>query len=311
MRRTVLFFLLAAAYALRGAPATSSVSLAGAIDFHCHSGPDTAPRSINSFEAVRQAKAAGMRGLVLKSHFLPTAHVAQLAMEEVPGIEVFGGIVLNRSVGGINAEAVRRMVQVVGKRGRVVWLPTFDAESHVKVFKETRPVVSVVRDGRPVPEMAEVFQIIAQNDLVLAMGHSSSEESLILLAAAKAAGVKRMVVTHVIAPKVSASLEQMKQMAALGAIMECIWYVHMDRPAPGVTGPVTTPPIPMSVVAKAIQTVGAQHFLISSDLGQANNPVHTEGLRSFSAGLRAEGLSEREIKTMLCDNPARLLGLAP
>ena len=93
-------FGLAVAGAIRGATPPAPVSLTGAIDFHCHSGPDTTPRSINSFEAVRQARAADLRGLVLKSHFMPTAPLAQLAMEEVPGIEVFGGVVLNRSMGG-------------------------------------------------------------------------------------------------------------------------------------------------------------------------------------------------------------------
>src|SRR3954468_8575632 len=77
--------------------------LAGAIDFHCHSAPDTVARSINSFEVVRQARAAGLRGVVIKNHFVSTAAIAQLAMQEVGGVEVFGGIVLNRSNGGLNA----------------------------------------------------------------------------------------------------------------------------------------------------------------------------------------------------------------
>src|SRR6266567_1875498 len=120
---------------------TDSISLTGAIDFHCHSAPDTVARSINSFEVVRQARAAGMRGVVLKNHFVSTAALAQLAMQEIGGIEVFGGIVLNRSAGGINAEAVRKMTQVEGRHGRIVWLPTFDAENQVRFSKEDRPFV--------------------------------------------------------------------------------------------------------------------------------------------------------------------------
>ena len=92
----------------------------GAIDFHCHSAPDTVARSINSFEVARQARAAGLRAVVLKNHFVSTAAVAQLAMQEIGGVEVFGGVVLNRANGGLNVEAVRKMTQVDGHRGKIV-----------------------------------------------------------------------------------------------------------------------------------------------------------------------------------------------
>src|SRR3954468_22506933 len=98
------------------ADSSNSVSLAGAIDFHCHSAPDTVARSVSSFDVVRNAKAAGMRAVVLKNHFVSTAALAQLATDEIGGIEVYGGVVLNRSAGGLNVEAVRKMSQVSGHR---------------------------------------------------------------------------------------------------------------------------------------------------------------------------------------------------
>ena len=171
-----------------GEPAARS--LAGVVDLHCHTGPDVVPRAATDFELVRRARAEGMRALVLKNHYTMTADRAQLAMLEVGGIEVFGGIVLNRSVGGINAEAVRRMTQMAGQRGKIVWLPTVDAESQVRFARESRPFIAVVDNGKPVPELAEVFQLIAQHDLVLATGHSGGEESIILIASARQAGVR-------------------------------------------------------------------------------------------------------------------------
>jgi hypothetical protein len=102
----------------------SEISLTGVIDTRVHSGPDSAGRSIDADDLARIARDKSMRGLVLKNHFESTAALAYMVRKEVPGIEVFGGIVLNRSVGGINLEAVKHMLLMKGGYGRVVWMPT-------------------------------------------------------------------------------------------------------------------------------------------------------------------------------------------
>jgi hypothetical protein len=84
-------------------------TLAGVIDIHMHSAPDSTPRSIYVIDLARLAKAQRMRGLVLKNHYEPTASLAYIVREEVPGIEIFGGIDLNLSVGGMNPTAVEHM----------------------------------------------------------------------------------------------------------------------------------------------------------------------------------------------------------
>lgn len=282
-------------------PADSN-SLAGVIDFHCHSGPDVTARSMNDLQLVRLAKQAGMRGLVLKNHYTMTADRAELAMQEAGGIEVFGGIVLNRSVGGINAEAVSRMVQFEGHRGKVVWLPTVDAENNFQHPPGPRPFVRVVKGGKPVAELAEIFKIVAQNDLVLETGHSSPEESLIIIHAAKQAGVKKIVVTH--AMLLGATIDQMKQMAAMGAVIECCWQPGGLSGEKGLNSAVS-----MTAFARAIRAVGAEHFIIDSDLGQKANPPHTDGMRAFIASLISNGLSADEINLIARQNPAKLLGL--
>jgi hypothetical protein len=300
---------LLAGLAACAVPQEDANPLAGVIDFHCHSGPDALPRSVTDLEIARIAKRADMRGLVLKNHFTMTADRAALAMKEVEGIEVFGGIVLNRAVGGINAEAVRKMTQFEGKRGKVVWLPTFDAENHVRHAKETRPFVAVVKDGRPVPELEEVLKIIAENDLVLATGHSSVEESLVVIEAAKKAGVKKLLVTHAMADPIDATEDQLRKLAATGAVIECVWATHIAGPnAPSASGR-TQKQVTVANYAKGIKAVGGEHFLISSDLGQYLNPIHPDGLKAFIIGLRDQGLSEREIDLVARKNPARLLGL--
>lgn len=279
----------------RPAAQEASVSLAGVIDFHAHAGPDSRPRSVSDGEAARAARAAGMRGLVFKNHFTMTADRAALAMEQVEGIEIFGGVVLNRAVGGLNVEAVRQMVAFSGGRGKVVWLPTFDAEHYVTREGSAGPFVSVVRDGRPAAALEAIFTLVAEHDLVLATGHSSPEEVLLLIPAAQRLGVRRILITHVFGQH--PTREQMRRMAAAGAVLEIDWYaVHRGRRT-------------VADYVSAIDDVGAEHFLISSDLGQEGSPLHADGLRTFIAALRDAGLADADIDVMARGNPARLLGL--
>ncbi|PYT30362.1 MAG: hypothetical protein DMG57_08810 [Acidobacteria bacterium] len=276
-----------------------SQDLKGVIDIHAHSDPDDRPRSIDSIDLAKLAREHGMRGLVLKNHYEPTESVAYLVRKVVPGIELFGGIALNRTVGGINPAAVERMTRVKGGWGRVVWMPTFDAENQVRFSKETRPFVSVSRNGKLLPEVHEVLQLIAQNKLVLATGHSSPAEDLLLIRDAKRAGVDHIVVTHAMLPPVGMDLDQMREAARLGAYLEFVYNA--------LIGPNKVFDAPE--YARAIRAVGPEYCILSSDLGQAGNPLHTDGLVAFFAALRSQGLSESEIDQMSKINPAKLLGL--
>src|SRR5438552_6034176 len=109
---------------------------AGVIDMHVHSHPDVFGRNLDDIDVAQLAKARGMRGVVLKNHVAETASRAALVMKVVPGVEVFGGVVLNRAVGGINPAAVEWMHRVYGSRGKVVWLPTFESDKHVKTLSK-------------------------------------------------------------------------------------------------------------------------------------------------------------------------------
>src|ERR1700691_361231 len=141
---------LLAGFLLLGACACGQ-TLTRVIDFHVHSDRDSVARSIDAIDLAKLAKSRGMRGLVLKNHWESTASLAYLVRKEVPGIEIFGGIDLNRSVGGVNPAAIERMVLVKGGWGRVVWLPTFDSENQVNFSKQSRPFVPVSRGGQLLP----------------------------------------------------------------------------------------------------------------------------------------------------------------
>jgi hypothetical protein len=273
--------------------------LAGAIDIHVHAAPDSTLRSIDAIDLARLAKSRGMRGLVLKSHYEPTASMAYLVRKEVPGIEVFGGIDLNLSVGGMNTSAVDHMASITGGYGRFVWMATNDSENQVRYSKQDRPFVRIARDGQLLPETKAVIALIAKRNLVMATGHSSAEEDLLLVREARVQGVQHMVVTHAMLQPTHMSEAQMLEAAKMGAYIEFVYN--------GLTG--SGKQFDFTDYAKAIRHIGVDHCILSSDMGQPQNPLHPDGLLAFYAGLRGQGFTAAEIDRMAKENPARLLGL--
>ena len=302
MMRLAVLLIVAAGTAAFGAAVMAEgqeeeISLEGVVDLHFHTGPDSRPRSVDDIEASRLAAEAGMRAILLKNHFTMTADRAAIAMRQVDGLEIFGGLVLNRAVGGINPEAVRQMATFSGGRGKVVWLPTFDSEYAAASSGSDGPYVSILEAGEPLPAVLEVFELLAEHDLTLAMGHSGPGEVLRLIPEAKRLGVPRILVTHVFSQ--GATREQMRRMAEEDAIMEIDWLA--------VYGGNRT----IEDYVSAIRDLGAEAFFMSSDLGQEGNPVHADGLRAYIRAMLDAGITEEEIDVMARRNPARLLGLDP
>ncbi len=281
----------------------------GAIDFHVHSGPDVFGRSVDDVEIARLAAGQGMRALVYKSHVTSTSDRAALAMKAVPGIELFGGITLNNAVGGLNPEAVEWMFRMAGGRGKVVWLPTFDSDNHRRVFGAPGEGIRVAIDGKVVPEAEAVLAIIAREDLVLQTGHVSAEEVVAIVARARDMGVENIVVTHAMADVPGLSTEQMKTVAANGAYLELVFLNHMMGPQAHLAWMRHWSRVSIESMAAAIGEVGADHFVLATDLGQVGTPLHMDGYRLLIAGLMDAGLSADEIDLMMRRNPARLLGL--
>ena len=289
-----LFPLLMLATAL-SAPAQT---LDGTIDMHAHSDPDGTPRSIDSIDLARLAKSRGMRAIVLKNHYEPTASLAYIVRKEVPGIQVFGGISLDLTVGGVNPAAVEWMTKVKGGYGRVVWMPTFDSEAQVTLTKQKRPFARVSKDGKLVPEAIQVIAIAAKHDLVFETGHSSPAECLLLIAEAKRQGVKHIMVTHALTnPGGPLSIAEIKKAAQMGAYIELVYAPFTDAQ--------------LQEDVEAIRAAGPASVVISSDLGQPGRPLHPDGLLAIYKGLVAHGISQAEIVQMSKTNPAKLLGLEP
>jgi hypothetical protein len=283
---------------------TVNRDLAGAIDIHVHTIPDSEVWRIDSIEVAKLARARGMRGLVLKSHWEPTATIAYLVRKEVPGLEVFGGINLSRAVGGINPAAVEEMAKITGGFGRIVWMPTSDAENVIRASGSNAPFVSVSRNGQLLPEVKDVIGVIARNGLVLATGHSTAEEVLMLVREGHRAGVQHMVVTHAMSRFPHMTIAQMQEAAKEGAFIELVYVHTLTIPELNRTTVFTIPE-----AAEAIRQVGVESMIVATDMGQVGIPLPVDGLAAFAAGLRRQGITDRDLDRMLKENPARLLGL--
>lgn len=283
----------------RGGADDAARLLAGTIDIHVHSDPDNVPRSMDGIEVAKLALSKGMRGIVLKNHYDPTAGLAFLARKEAPGLSVFGGIDLNLTVGGMNPVAVEHLTQVAGGWGRVVWMSTFDAENQVRYSKEDRPFVSVARNGEVLPETKAVISVIAKHGLVLATGHVSAQEALMLVREGRRQGVDHLVITHAMNAPVLMDIPQMQEAAKQGAFIEF------------VGGSLATADAAARIdrLADAIRKVRPQFCILSSDLGQKANALPPDGFAAFLLALRARGFTEQELDRMSRQNPARLLGL--
>lgn len=281
--------------------------LSGAIDIHLHIDPRTYGADIST---LKMAKAKGVRGAVIKNHYEPTGDLALLLRREIPGFEIVGGTDLNFIVGGINLHILEHMGEALkgtagfrprppgAPRTALVWLTTFDSETAVKAAKQNRPFLTVSRNGDLVPELKQAIAVIAKHQLVLATGHNSPAEGLMMVREGRARGVDHMVVTHAMDNPVFMNVEQMREAVALGAFIEFDYRLILTH----------------KEQAAAMRQIGPEHIIVSEFLMPVNNvePLAYKGIEeagSFAAGMRALGFSDADLDMMLKRNPARLLGL--
>jgi len=285
--------------------------LQGAVDLHVHSGPGLIPRSLDHAEAVKQAIAVGMRGLVVKDQHSMTSGSVYFLREHVfkgAPISFYGGLVLNNTGGGISPYTVDCAIKYGGK---IIWMPTLSAKNHIEVhskghktsFPDTKekplpeiPLTIVDQNGALLPQIIEICKLIARADIVLATGHLHLSEIKLLIAEAKKQGVKRILMNH---PEfiVNASLEDMVNFADQGVVIEHSYAL------------VVSGELKKEYLVEMIRRVGAERTTIGSDLGQKGNPYPVEGLKACIRDLLELGIKDEEIDLILRKNPAKLIGL--
>ena len=273
-------------------------SLEGIFDIHAHCDPDRTNRSLDVFELAKLYKDRGFRGFVVMNHHDPTAGLAYLARKQVPNLEVYGGIVLNSLIGGMNQHAVEHFLRMEGGFGKIVYMPTTDSENEVGKYSK-RAFVSISKEGKLLPEVLAMLDLIAKHKLVMSTGHSSPEEILLLIREGKKRGIEKILVSNPLYRAIMMSVDQMKEAADMGAYIEFIYY-SVGRPNAQVT---------MKDYADAIKAIGPEQCILSSCGGQEWLPIHTFAWKELFKGMRENGLTIEEIELMAKANPLRLLGL--
>ncbi len=274
--------------------------LHGAIDLHVHFGPDAhLQRSVDALEAAQQAAAAGMAAIVLKSHDYPTAPLATIVQCAVPGLRVFGGLTLDKQIGGLNPAAVEVSARLGAK---ILWMPTLSsANDHVK-FGRHEPGISLFNDSGNLAEpLWEILKLAREHDMIVASGHVTVPEIHAVFRAASQVGVERLLITHALETLAgpTLTLSDLHDFVRMGALIEFSYLTCGGALA-------TEPP---AKIAAAIKNVGASHCVMSTDYGQKKNVPPVEGLRRFIAEMIACGVTVAEVHDMAQTNPAALLGL--
>ncbi len=281
-----------------------TILLEGAADLHCHFGPDAhRKRSVDAIGAARDAAAAGHAAVVLKSHNESTASLAHAVDTMVDGVRVFGGICCDREVGGLNPEAVEIALRLGAK---IVWLPTLSSQQDVDnglaayLGRPLNGIRVIDEDGKLVPAVSAIVDLVAEHDAILATGHVSADEHAAVAYAAT--GRVRVLATHAREPHAgpNLTLPQCRALVDLDVTLELAAFSCMG----------TSAGRPLDDIVATIKAVGPEHCTLATDYGQANNPRPAAGLASYVDALREAGLSERDLRLMACDNPQRLLRLA-
>lgn len=274
---------------------------------HLHLAPDTVVRTNDDLQFAGQAEQIGYKGFMLKDHFTGTAPRAYLVSRMFPKMTVAGGLVLNRSIGGLNPSAVEMAIKVGAKE---IWMPTFDALNHYNHFhmfslpglveihdmKSRRPSnfagLSILdSQGNIKDEVMDVLELVSDANVVVATGHISLGEVTTLLRYAKKVGVRKFLVTHpeFVATRWSAS--DQVELAGMGAIIEHCANLNYDA----------------ALTAANIKAVGADKCILSSDSGQIRKGHPSVYMSKFVQDLKAQGISERELHLMLSEGPSKLL----
>lgn len=281
----------------------------GAYDMHVHAGPDDfGKRLVTEADVAKDACDNGMGGVVFKLQGA-IGSCRETFVQEIADryadengkerIRVFSGVVLNKNVGGINPYAVEASLKMGGK---YVWTPSRDSAHQKRVEKQDPAAgIEVVTPGGGdlIPELYEIFKMIAEKDAILGISHQSTRERLMMVKAAKDAGVRRIVIEHPELNVTRLTLEQMRMFADMGVYLDLCFVSCV----PNFLNPYVNP----QDIYDIITTVGTDHIVLGTDLTQVQTNDPVTGFRMFIKILLSIGIGEEDIRTMCVANPRQVL----
>ncbi len=271
--------------------------LDGTIDLHVHTGPDIFPRRVTAMEAAVAARSVGMAALLIKSHSTDTSARAEM-VRDATGFPVFGGVVLNYPVGGLNPHAV---VETGRQGGRCVWMPTIAARNFVAhgdmapmlqaaIPRGVRGLVAT-QGGRLLPSVHRILDAVAEHDLMLTSGHLTADEVILMFEEAVSRGIHRLAVNHVEWELMGLARADIRALTGLGAFMEITKVGAIERRA------------------ALIREIGVEHCFLATDGGPVGDPAPVDILHQSIVGLQRLGFSKEELRYMSAEVPAYLLRL--
>lgn len=289
--------------------------LDGSVDLHFHSGPSVFPRIFDHAGAVKEATERKLKAVVLKDHYYPTYNDVYFIKKYIHTDKqpiVFGGVALNNSIGGINPHAMDIAVKAEVK---IVWMPTVSSKNHIDHHNSQRnnflfptssqklliePSITILDDkGNLKQEVYEVLEIIASNpNIILANGHLSYMETKVLFSQARKMGINKLLVNH---PTflMECSADDLKIFTDQGAFIEhSAGMIHPDSIFYSIS---------IEKLINYIDVVGLESTIISSDLGQIDNPLPAEGMLFVIKALLKNGFKEDDIQRLISKNAASLL----
>lgn len=282
----------------------AQASLKGIIDLHIHTAPDIRERRYTDFDLARAAVKAGARAVAIKSHHGTTmnrAFLANLYAKEVLGatdFEMVGGIVLNKAIGGLNPFAVETAIKMGAK---IVWLPTIHSDNHIAKHNGKGEGIACVVDGKVVEPLKEIFRIVKDNDVILETAHISHNDVFAVVEEARNMGVKKILVTHAEFWPIGMSFEeQVKLVKDYDVLIERVF-------AQPIGGGKYKSNLEDNL--HVIREIGHEHFVISTDGGQVENPPWEEALTQYLQYLLDNGITQEQIDVMTKTNPGGLLGM--
>jgi hypothetical protein len=282
--------------------------LRGGIDIHVHGYPEALVDTGWDFAwEAKSAYDAGMRAIVCKSMHSDTAPMVYFVQQiidkyakekdqEPHPFNVFGGVVLNLAVGGLNPTAVETSAKLGAK---IIWLPSHDAAHHTKVLEEGQGIEVLDKNDEVVPELIEIFRIVAKHNIILDLDHISAKERFIITEEAQKYAVKKILLTHPQWNVNRMSIDQMVEISKMGAYIG----LYMYSAFPHFNNPVCD----RTEVLKIIEKVGIDKCVMATDFGSMLNPPPVEGMKLYIRLLLAMGIPREDIRMMLVHNPSGLL----